>query len=248
MQSALEAVIFDVDGTLVDSVDLHAKAWQVAFAKFDRDVSFEAIRRQIGKGADQLLPVFFSTEELGRFGRELAEFRGNLFRTEYLPQIKPFPKVRELLRRIQDDGRKIALASSAKKDELDEYKKIARIEDLIEADTSSADVKQSKPHPDIFEAALSKLGDIALGEIVTVGDTPYDAEASTNANMRIIGLLSGGWTEERLRHAGCIEVYRHPADLLARYDQSILRSTDSPSARSDSVGVRGSTFKPQRRK
>ena len=128
----------------------------------------EAIRRQIGKGADQLLPVFFSNEELGRFGRELEEFRGKLFRTEYLPQI-PFPKVRELLRRIQDDGRKIALASSAKKDELGEYKKLARIEDLIEADTSSADVKQSKPHPDIFEAALSKLADIALDEIVTVG-------------------------------------------------------------------------------
>src|SRR4030095_12007181 len=113
----IEAVIFDVDGTLVDSVNLHAKAWQVAFEKFEKEVSFEAIRRQIGKGADQLLPVFFSTEELQRFGRELEEFRAKLFRTEYLPQVKPFPKVRELLRRIQDDGRKIALASSAKKDE-----------------------------------------------------------------------------------------------------------------------------------
>ena len=110
-------------------------------------------------------------------------------------------------------------------DELDEYKRIARIEDLIEADTSSADVKQSKPHPDIFEAALGKLGGIALNKIVTVGDTPYDAEGATNANMRIIGLLSGGWTEERLRQAGCIEVYRHPADLLAHYEHSVLHST-----------------------
>ena len=133
--------------------------------------------------------------------------------------------MRELLRRIQHDGRKIALASSAKKDELYEYKKIARIEDLIEADTSSADVKQSKPHPDIFEAALRKLGGIALNKIVTVGDTPYDAEAATNANMRIIGLLSGGWTEERLRQAGCIEVYRHLADLLAHYEHSVFQST-----------------------
>jgi len=220
----IKAVIFDVDGTLVDSVNLHAKAWQVAFEKFDKEVSFEAIRRQIGKGADQLLPVFFSADELRRFGRELDEYRAELFRAEYLPQVKPFAKVRELLERIRCDGRKIALASSAKKEELDEYKKIAQIDDLIRADTSSADAEQSKPHPDIFQAALKKLGDIDLDKIVVVGDTPHDAEAAAKANMRMIGLLSGGWSEERLRQAGCIEVYRHPADLLARYDRSVLRS------------------------
>jgi HAD superfamily hydrolase (TIGR01549 family) len=220
----IEAVIFDVDGTLVDSVDLHAKAWQVAFKKYQKDVAFEAIRRQVGKGADQLLPVFFSPAELGRFGRELEEYRGSLFRAEYLPQVKPLPKVRALFKRIRHDGRKIALASSAKKDELDAYQKIAGIDDLVEAETSSTDVQSSKPHPDIFEAALRKLGDIDLHKIVTVGDTPYDAEASTSANMRIIGLLSGGWTEEQLRQAGCTEVYRHPADLLASYDQSLLKS------------------------
>jgi len=119
----IKAVIFDVDGTLVDSVNLHAKAWQVAFEKFDKEVSFEAIRRQIGKGADQLLPVFFLDDELRRFGRELDEYRGELFRAEYLPQVKPFAKVRELFERLRRDGRKIALASSAKEDELDEYKK-----------------------------------------------------------------------------------------------------------------------------
>ncbi|HEX9265167.1 MAG TPA: HAD family hydrolase [Candidatus Binatia bacterium] len=230
----IEAVIFDVDGTLVDSVNLHAKAWQVAFEKFDKQLSFEAIRRQIGKGADQLLPVFFSDDELRHFGRELEEYRSELFRAEYLPQVKPLAKVRELFERIRRDGRKIALASSAKEDELNEYKKIAQIDDLIEADTSSADVGQSKPHPDIFEAALKKLGNIVLDKIVVVGDTPHDAEAAANANMRMIGLLSGGWTEERLRLAGCIEVYRHPADLLARYNQSALRPTrGSPSVRSD---------------
>jgi phosphoglycolate phosphatase-like HAD superfamily hydrolase len=128
------------------------------------------------------------------------------------------------LERIRSDGRTIALASSAKKEELDEYKKIAQIEDLVKADTSSADAERTKPHPDIFEAALKKLGDIDLEKIVVVGDTPHDAEAAANANIRMIGLLSGGWTEERLRHAGCIEVYRHPADLLARYDRSVLGS------------------------
>ena len=224
----IEAVIFDVDGTLVDSVNLHAKAWQVAFEKFDKEVSFEAIRRQIGKGADQLLPVFFSADELRHVRRELEEYRSELFRAEYLPQIKPFAKVRELFERIRRDGLKIALASSAKEDELHEYKKIAQIDDLIEADTSSADVGRSKPHPDIFEAAVKKLGGIDLDKIVVVGDTPHDAEAAANANMRMIGLLSGGWTEERLRQAGCIEVYRHPADLLARYDHSVLGPAKGP--------------------
>ena len=79
-----------------------------------------------------------------------------------------------------------------------------------------------KPHPDIFEAALKKLGNVDLDKIVVVGDTPHDAEAAARANMRMIGLLSGGWTEARLRQAGCIEIYRHPADFLARYNQSVL--------------------------
>lgn len=234
----IDAVIFDVDGTLVDSVNLHAKAWQVAFEKFDKEVSFEAIRRQIGKGSDQLLPVFFTADELRRFGSELDEFRGKLFRAEYLPRVKPFAKVRDLFERLRHDGRKIALASSAKEDELNEYKKLAQIEDLIEVDTSSADVEQSKPHPDIFAAARQKLGPIDADKIVVVGDTPHDAEAAAHANMPIIGLLSGGWTEERMRDAGCIEVYRHPADLLARYEQSVF----SPSNQRASPGR---AFKPR---
>lgn len=220
----IEAVIFDVDGTLVDSVNLHAKAWQVAFERFGKEVSFEAIRRQIGKGADQLLPVFFSPEELRRIGRPLDEYRSQLFRAEYLPQVKPFPKVRKLFERIRRDGRKIALASSAKQDELVEYKKLARVDDLVNAETSSADAERSKPHPDIFDAALKKLGGVELDKIVVVGDTPHDAEAAANANMRMIGFLSGGWSEERLRRAGCVEIYRYPADLLAQYHKSLLAS------------------------
>jgi len=93
----------------------------------------------------------FLADELRQVRRELEEYRSELFRAEYLPQIKPFAKVRDLFERIRRDGLKIALASSAKEDELHEYKKIAQIDDLIETDTSSADVGRSKPHPDIFE-------------------------------------------------------------------------------------------------
>jgi HAD superfamily hydrolase (TIGR01549 family) len=218
----IEAVIFDIDGTLVDSVDLHAKAWQVAFEKFGKEVSFGAIRRQIGKGADQLLPVFFSKDELNQFGDELDSYRSKLFQREYLPTVKAFSKVRELFERIKQDGRKIALASSAKEDELKVYKKIARIDDLIQAETSSGDVKKSKPHPDIFASALEELGNIAPDQVIAVGDTPYDAQAAGKINLRAIGLLCGGWNEEELRRSGCVAIYRDPADLVGRYDSSPL--------------------------
>jgi HAD superfamily hydrolase (TIGR01549 family) len=218
----VEAAIFDVDGTIVDSVDLHAKAWQVTFAKFGKKISLHQIRRQIGKGADQLLPVFFSKQELDEFGKELDEHRSELFQREYLPSVKGFPKVRELFLRIKRDRKRIALASSAKTEELEIYKKIAKITDLIESETSSQDANKSKPHPDIFEAALRQLPGITLDQVIVIGDTPYDAEAAAKANLQTIGLLCGGWKERDLLQAGCVATYKSPADLLARYDKSPL--------------------------
>jgi HAD superfamily hydrolase (TIGR01549 family) len=222
---AVQAVVFDIDGTLVDSVDLHAEAWRIAFKKFGKTIGFAEVRRQIGKGADQLLPVFFSPKELAEFGQELEEYRSELYKNEYLPGIKAFPKVRELFERIRQDGKRIALASSAKGDELNTYKKVTRIDDLIQAETSSDDAEKSKPHPDIFDAALAELGDVARNQVVVVGDTPYDAQAAAKANLRTMGLLCGGWSENDLRGAGCIAIYRDPAELLARYEQSPIGSS-----------------------
>jgi len=222
---AVQAVVFDIDGTLVDSVDLHAEAWRIAFKKFGKTIGFAEVRRQIGKGADQLLPVFFSPKELAEFGQELEEYRSELYKNEYLPRIKAFPKVRELFERIRQDGKRIALASSAKGDELNTYKKVTRIDDLIQAETSSDDAEKSKPHPDIFDAALAELGDVARSQVVVVGDTPYDAQAAAKANLRTMGLLCGGWSENDLRGAGCIAIYRDPAELLARYEQSPIGSS-----------------------
>src|SRR5262245_46016467 len=110
----IEAVIFDIDGTIVDSVGLHAKAWQRTFAKFGKNISLEANRSHICKGADQLLPVYFSKQELERFGEAMEIYRGQLFKSEYLPKVKGFPKVRELFERIKGDKKQIALGSSAK--------------------------------------------------------------------------------------------------------------------------------------
>ena len=137
----IKAVIFDVDGTLVDSVDLHARAWQEAFRRFGEEIPYERVRHQIGKGGDQLMPVFLSKEELGEFGEELEKYRGELFKREYLPEVKGFPGVRELFQRVKAEGLKVALASSAKGDELKTYKKLARIEDLVEEETSADDAE-----------------------------------------------------------------------------------------------------------
>lgn len=218
----IKAVIFDIDGTLVDSVDLHAQAWQEAFKHFGKDIPYEDVRHQIGKGGDQLMPVFFSKEELKEFGEEMEKYRGELFKRDFLPKVRPFPKVRELFQRIIADGKRIALASSAKEEELKEYKRIAHIEDLVEEETSADDADKSKPHPDIFEAALERLSDIKTDEAVVVGDTPYDAQAAGKIPLRAIGVLCGGFPEAELKAAGCIEIYKDPADLLAHYDESII--------------------------
>lgn len=216
----ITAVIFDIDGTLVDSVDLHAEAWRVAFARFGKKVAFDEVRRQIGKGGDQLMPVFLSPTELEKFSAELEQFRSDLFKKEFLPRVKPFPGVRELFERIRRDDKRIALASSAKGDELKTYKTIAGIEDLVETETSSDDAERSKPYPDIFQAALARLGGVSLDNVLVVGDTVYDAEAAGKANLRTIGVMCGGWSEDDLQRAGCIAVYHDPADLLHAYDAS----------------------------
>lgn len=219
----IKAVIFDIDGTLVDSVDLHARAWQEAFAHFGHDLPFDAVRSQIGKGGDQLMPVFLSRDELEARGEEIENYRSQLYKTRYIDRVRPFPKGRELIERIRADGLRVGLASSAKGDELERYKKIARIEDLIDRETSSDDAKKSKPHPDIFAAALDRL-DVEAHEAISIGDTPYDAQAGGKIGLRTIGVLSGGFPESDLRGAGCIAIYGDVADLLANYEQSPIRA------------------------
>ncbi len=218
-----EAVVFDIDGTLLDSVDLHAKAWQDAFQHFGYDFPFEKIRSQIGKGGDQLLPFFLSPEEVKSKGEALQEFRGPLFKKKYLSQVKPFPGVRELFEKIKGNGQRIAIASSAKGDELKVFEQIAKIDDLVDVETSSADAERSKPHPDIFEVALERLGDkVRREQVVVVGDSPHDAEAAGKAGLRTVGVLCGGFSEADLRKAGCVAIFAGPEDLLRRYDQSPL--------------------------
>jgi phosphoglycolate phosphatase-like HAD superfamily hydrolase len=216
-----QAAIFDVDGTLVDSVDFHAGAWQEALEHFGHHVTFEECRGQIGKGGDQFIPVFLSEAEQRDHGKEMEEWRGKLFKSKYLPLVRPFSGVPELLRRVRDAGLKVAVASSAKTSELEVYLEIACVRDLVDMATSSEDAKQSKPAPDIFQVALKKLG-MAGPDAVAIGDTPYDAEAAGKAGIPTIGLLCGGFTEAELRKGGCVAVYPGPAALLACFGASPL--------------------------
>jgi HAD superfamily hydrolase (TIGR01509 family) len=215
------AAVFDMDGTLVDSVDLHASAWQEAFARFGHEVSFEQARSQIGKGGDQLIPVFLSHAQQRDYGEELEEWRGERFRSTYLSMVRPFSAVPELIQRVRDAGLMVAVASSAKKEELDIYLDIAGIAHLVDKSTSSEDADRSKPAPDIFEVALKKLG-VAAEDAVAIGDTPYDALAAGKAGMRTIGMLCGGFTEASLRAGGCVAVYPGPGALFACFNASPL--------------------------
>lgn len=221
VNDVIRGVIFDVDGTLVDSVDLHAAAWQETFAHFGHPTEFDAVRSQIGKGGDQIMPVFVPPDVLERKAEEIDAFRHDLFKRKYLRQVRGFHRVRALFQQLRADGRRIALASSAKGDELAHYKRAADIDDLVDTETSSDDAEHSKPHPDIFEAALSRIA-LPGEQVVVVGDSPWDARAAANAGLRCIGLLCGGFAAADLRDAGCAELYAGPEDLLRHLDRSLI--------------------------
>jgi HAD superfamily hydrolase (TIGR01509 family) len=217
----VEAVLSDIDGTLVESNWLHAAAWRDAFAVIDIPLDIETLRRQIGKGGDQLIPVFVPWWKRPMVEEPLKAYRSFLFHQDYFSKVQPFPKVRDLFVRLKQSGIRTALASSSAKKDLDTYQKIANISDLVDETTSADDTKHSKPHPDIFSATLKKL-DAKPGNVLALGDTPYDAESAGKAGIRTIGVTTGGWSRQELLDAGCIEVYKDVAELLERFDQSAL--------------------------
>lgn len=222
------AVILDVDGTLVDSNDAHAHAWVEAFAEFGITVAFDHVRRDIGMGGDKLMPDVSGIEESSELGSRIAERRAEIFKTRYLPVVRPFERTRELIERLQADGFVLAVASSAKEEELTPLLEKARVHDLVTRRTSSDDAEESKPDPDIIVAAL-KQARVEARQAVMIGDTPYDVAAAKRAGVEIVGVECGGWTREAL--AGAVAIFRDPADLLERYEafRQVVMSETRPS-------------------
>jgi len=214
----VKAVIFDIDGTLLDSNDAHAESFVEAFKKFGKIVPFVELKWLIGMGADKILEKYLTKPEIEKFGADLTEYRKKIFLRDYLPELKTFPKMRPLLEKIERDGKKIALASSASREELEKYHELLKIDDLLDKETSSDDAEESKPAPDIFVAALRKLKNITKSEALIIGDTPYDAEAAGKAKLKIIGVKSGGWSREKLLEKGCQEVYENIGEIYKSYE------------------------------
>lgn len=217
-----QAAIFDVDGTLADTNELHVAAWRDVFLRYGKDVDKGALRAQMGKGGDQLMPVFWPQDDLAKFGEEMQALRVEIFMHDYLARSRPFPAVRQLFERIRRDGMRIALASSAKKPELQHHLESLGIADLVEGATSADDAEHSKPAPDIFQAALRRLPGIVASQALVIGDSPYDAYAARRAGMHCIGVLTGGFSGRELLQAGAIAVYADIADLARQYDESPL--------------------------
>jgi HAD superfamily hydrolase (TIGR01509 family) len=232
----VEAVLCDIDGTLVESNWLHAAAWKDAFEVAGINLDIETIRRQIGKGGDQLLPVFIPFWRRSILEEPLEAYRKFLFRTQYLDYVHPFPNTRELFHRFKKAGIRTALASSANKEELETYKALARISDLVDVSITADDVDRSKPYPDVFAAALHQLRS-SPASVLALGDTPWDAESAGKIGIRTIGVTTGGWMSQELYDAGCIEVYKNISELLENFDRSGFMTLSSTVKRKTSYPV-----------
>ncbi len=217
----LQAVLCDMDGTLVDSNALHAAAWQESFAHFGISVSFDAALHQIGKGGDQLIPVFVPHADVERLKKSLEEYRKELFASKYFNKITVFPGVRDVLQRMKASGLRIAIASSASQEDLAKLKEMAAITDLVEEESSKDDANKSKPEPDIFESTLARLN-LPAQATVALGDTPWDIQAAAKAGLATVAVTSGGWKEAELREAGALEVYRDIAHLGQQLENSVF--------------------------
>lgn len=217
----IKAVLFDIDGTLVDSNDLHVSAWEEAFRaegfEFDRQV----LHDQIGKGTDNLVPTLIPDADEAMEER-LGEAHGKVFKDKYLETARPFPDAHALLARVHQAGQKVVWASSAAQNEIDHYLDLLDARDLVSATTGIDDVGNSKPAPDIFETALKKVAPITPKEAIVVGDTPYDIEAARKCGIATVALRSGGFTDEALREAGAVALYDDVATLLREYNSSPL--------------------------
>ncbi|MHB0950103.1 MAG: HAD family hydrolase [Gemmatimonadaceae bacterium] len=220
MSTPRAGVLLDIDGTLVLSNDAHAKAFSEVLREAGYDVPFERVRPLIGMGGDKVLPILTGLDAESPEGTALAARKKALFRSKYLPTLKPAPGAHDLLERMLNEGLTLVIATSASGDEVDGILRQAELDGLVHSATSSSDANRSKPDPDIIHAALRSSG-LRPTQVVMLGDTPYDIESAARAGVPTVALRCGGWwSEDDL--AAAVAVYDDPADLLRQYDQSPL--------------------------
>lgn len=216
---SLKAALLDIDGTLLDSNSFHAESWMRTLKRFGYNASFDAVVKQIGKGGEYLLPNFVPIDKLRLQEKEINAFRKALFHREYIDRIGPFADARRLLELMRKRHLRIAVATSSEKSDLEVFKTLLKIHDLVEEDATADEAEKPKPAPDIFQTALNFLG-VEASEALALGDTPWDVEAAGKAGVRAVAVQSGGWQKQQLQDAGAIAVYADAADIVRNFDQS----------------------------
>lgn len=217
----LRGIIFDVDGTLVDSNDAHAHAWIEAMAEQGHHITFETVRPLIGMGGDKVLPQMLGIAKDSEEGKRISQCRKEIFKPRYVPHLKAFPSAMQLLERMHEQELKLIIATSAEPDELQALLQIIgpHAADLFEHQISAKQAKHSKPDPDVLAVAVQSSG-YDPQELVMIGDTPYDIEAAAKVKVRTIAFRCGGWSDQDL--SGAMTIYDGPADLLAHYGNSVF--------------------------
>jgi HAD superfamily hydrolase (TIGR01509 family) len=218
---AILAVIFDMDGTLVDTNAVHVEAWRRAFDRLGYKVAEDRIMREVGKGGDKLVPSILDDTAEAEHGEELRKCYGEEFLKIAGEQtFRLFPQVRQLMAALNRKGIRTAIATSAEKNYLDAIQKSAACDlaAVVDNVVTASDAENSKPEPDIVTAAVAQLG-VSADECVMVGDTPHDGEACRRAGVAFVGLTSGGHSEETLRDAGAVAVWSDTGTMLAELDR-----------------------------
>ena len=213
-----KTAILDIDGTLVDTNYHHALAWFRAFRANDVTVPLWRIHRHIGIAGDLLVESVAGKEVDAEKGEAIRESETELY-GELVDEVVLLEGARELVKALKEGGARVVLGSSAKEEELNHYREMLDVDDLLDGWTSSADVETAKPEPDIVYAALEKAGG---GDAVMIGDSTWDCEAAARAGVPSIGVLTGGFSEQELKEAGAAHVYESVAELTSRLEESGL--------------------------
>src|SRR3954470_24516886 len=214
------AAILDIDGTLVDTNFHHAIAWFRAFRQHDIVLPIWRIHRHIGMGGDQMIAALCGNKTEEETGDDIRDAEKVLY-SELIGEVEPLRGARELIEDLKDRGHSVVLASSAKEDEVDHYLDLLDARELADDWTTSADVEQTKPEPDLVQAALDKAG-ADPGDVVMLGDTPWDCEAAKRAGVETVALMTGGFSEQELTEAGAAAVFESLPELLEAIEETPL--------------------------